>query len=262
MSLIILFGPDGSGKTTLTRGLIRELKKLNYNIVYIRMKSHHLATYLVLRLLQKLKYIPETSSPRIIDYNLRRIFGKSKMYLLLEFSSIMLWYLLFVKLRLSRNGIVVADRFSPDSIASLHTISKSLPSIYRKILLNLCRKSIAIYVRSEPHVLLSRKAEENLSEMYLRYLLVLYDDIAREVALIAKGLLTIDTTSLPKSQSIRRVVKFTKRYLLSQCYSGKRTLSALRRMNSESHILTCEGKEHQGIVNSFVQAIIMFNRCM
>ena len=190
------------------------MKKLNYNIVYIRMKSHHLATYLVLRLLQKLKYIPETSSPRIIDYNLRRIFGKSKMYLLLEFLSIMLWYFFFVKPRLSRNNIVVADRFSPDSVASLYTISKSLPSMFRKILLNLCRKSIAIYVRSEPYVLLTRKAEENLSETYLRYLLALYDDITREVALIAKSLLIMDTTSLPKSQSIRRIVEFAKKYLI------------------------------------------------
>jgi thymidylate kinase len=214
MSLIVLFGPDGSGKTTLTRGLIRELKKLNRNIVYIKMKSHHLAAYFVLKLLQKLKCIPETSSPRIIDYNLRRIFGKSKMYLLLEFLSIMLWYFFFVKPRLSRNNIVVADRFSPDSVASLYTISKSLPSICRKILLNLCRKSIAIYVRSEPYVLLTRKAEENLSETYLRYLLVLYDDITREVALIAKSLLIMDTTSLPKSQSIRRIVEFAKKYLI------------------------------------------------
>jgi len=213
MLLIILFGPDGSGKTTLAKDLIFELKKLNYNVVYVRMKSHHLVMYLVLRLLQKLKYIPEIGSPRVIDYGLRMIFRKSRVYLLLEFSSIVLWYLLFVKPHLLRNNIIVADRFSPDSIVSLYTVSRILPRIYKKVLLNLCQGSIAIYLRAEPYILLSRKVGENLSEMYLRYLLVLYDDIAREVALVTKGLLTIDTTRLPKNQSARVIIEFVKRYL-------------------------------------------------
>jgi len=213
MLLIILFGPDGSGKTTLAKDLIFELKKLNYNVVYVRMKSHHLVMYLVLRLLQKLKYIPETSSPRVIDYGLRMIFRKSRVYLLLESLSIVLWYLLFVKPHLLRNNVTVADRFSPDSIVSLYIVSRILPRIYKKILLNLCRGSIAIYLRAEPYILLSRKVGENLSEMYLRYLLVLYDDMAREVALVAKGLLTIDTTRLPKNQSARVIIEFVKRYL-------------------------------------------------
>jgi len=213
MPLIILFGPDGSGKTTLARALIRELQKSGYNVSYVKMKSHHLMLYVLLKVLQKLNYVPKHHSPRVIDYSLRNIFKGGKIYLLLEFLNIMLWNLLFVKPRLWRGDVVVADRFSTDSIVSLHIISGDIPNVYEKALLNLCRGSIAIYVRAEPSILLSRKTDEELSEVYLQYLLALYDKIARKVAFVAKSLLIVDTTKLSRSQVIRIVLEFTRKHL-------------------------------------------------
>lgn len=213
MPLIILFGPDGSGKTTLASALIRELRKSGYNVSCIKMKSHHLMLYVLLKVLQKLNYVPKHHSPKVIDYSLRNIFKGGKIYLLLEFLNIMLWNLLFVKPRLWRGDVVVADRFSTDSIVSLHIISGDIPNIYKKTLLNLCRGSIAIYVRAKPSILLSRKTDEELSEIYLRYLLALYDEIAREVAFVAKSLLMVDTTELSRSQAIRIALEFTRKYL-------------------------------------------------
>jgi thymidylate kinase len=211
--LVILFGPDGAGKTTLAKTLIKELKKAGRNVIYTKMRLHHLIMYLVLRLLQNRKYIPKAHSPRIIDYGLRAIFRRSRAFLFLEFLNLMLWSFLFVKLRLIGNNIIIADRFSPDSVVSLHIISGNLPTIYKKILLSLCKGSIAIYVRAEPHILLLRKADEKLSESYLRYLLVLYDSIARELALIVRSMLIIDTTKSSEQQPARVVVEFVKRYL-------------------------------------------------
>jgi thymidylate kinase len=213
LPLVILFGPDGAGKTTLAKTLIKELRKAGRNVIYIKMRSHHLIMYLVLRLLQKRKYIPKTHSPRVIDYGLRAIFRRSKAFLFLEFLNLMLWNFLFVKLRLIGNNIIIADRFSPDSVVSLHIISGNLPTIYKKTLLSLCKGSIAIYVRAEPRILLSRRADEKLSENYLRYLLILYDSVTREVALIARSTLIIDTTKSSEQLSARVALEFVKRYL-------------------------------------------------
>jgi thymidylate kinase len=213
MPLIILFGPDGSGKTTIAMELIKRLRKLNYRVVYIKMRSHHLLMYLILRLLQKLDIISETCSPRIIDYSLRKIFRKSKMFVLLEFSNIVTWYLFFVKPHIMRKTIVIADRFSPDSIVSLHVISKVIPYTYKKVLLSLCRKSTAIYVRANPEVLLSRKIDEDLSEKYLKYVLVLYDEIVKYMASVARDLIVLDTTNLPKDQSIKITLEYVGEHL-------------------------------------------------
>jgi len=213
LPLVILFGPDGAGKTILAKTLIKELRKAGRNVIYIKMRSHHLIMYLVLRLLQKRKYIPKTHSPRVIDYGLRAIFRRSKAFLFLEFLNLMLWNFLFVKLRLIGNNIIIADRFSPDSVVSLHIISGNLPTIYKKTLLSLCKGSIAIYVRAEPRILLSRRADEKLSENYLRYLLILYDSVTREVALIARSTLIIDTTKSSEQLSARVALEFVKRYL-------------------------------------------------
>jgi thymidylate kinase len=213
MQLIILFGPDGAGKTSLSKALIKELKKLNYNVVYIKMKSHHLLMYLILKLLQKFGYVPKSSSPRVIDYSLRRLFKKRKVYLLLEVLNIVLWYLIFVKLRLLKNSVIIADRFSPDSIVSLYIVAGTMPHILKKVLLSLCRGSITTYVRADPRVLLTRKTDEMLSETYSRYLLVLYDEIAKDVMIVSKDMLIVDTTRLSLSQCTKMVLGFIRRYL-------------------------------------------------
>ena len=213
MPLIILFGPDGAGKTTMAIELIKKLKELNYRAISIKMKSHHLIMYMFLKLLQKINKIPNTHSPRLIDYSLRAIFRDSNMYVFLEMFNILMWYFIFVLPHLKRGKIIVADRFAPDSVVSLHIVSNNVNNVLERILLRLCKDSIAVYVHAQPWTLLQRKRDEDLSEVYLRYITRLYNKVARQVALIARNLVIIDTTSLPKQRSVDLIFNSVKRYI-------------------------------------------------
>jgi thymidylate kinase len=213
MSLIILFGPDGAGKTTIAIELIKKLKELNYQAIYIKMKSHHLFMYVVLKLLQKINKIPNTYSPRLIDYSFRAIFRDNNMFVFLEMFNILMWYFIFVLPHLKRGKTIVADRFAPDSVVLLNIVSNNVNSVIEKILLRLCRDSIAIYVYAQPWALLLRKRDEDLSEVYLRYITKLYNKVARQVASIARNLVIIDTTSLPKQQSVDLIFNSVKKHI-------------------------------------------------
>jgi thymidylate kinase len=213
MPLIILFGPDGAGKTTIAIELIKKLKELNYQAIYIKMKSHHLLIYVVLKLLQKMNKIPNTHTPRLIDYSLRAIFRDSNMYIFLEMLNILVWYFIFVLLHLKRGKTIVADRFAPDSVVSLHCVSNRVNNVLERILLRLCKDSIAVYVYAQPWTLLQRKRDENLSEVYLKYITRLYNKVAGQVASIARNLVIIDTTSLPKQRSVDLIFSSIKKHI-------------------------------------------------
>ena len=213
MPLIILFGPDGAGKTTIAIELIKKLKELNYQAIYIKMKSHHLFVYVFLKLLQKMNKIPNTHSPCLIDYSLRAIFRDNNMYVFLEMFNILIWYFIFVLPHLKRGKTIVADRFAPDSVVSLNIVSNNVNNVLERILLRLCKDSIAIYVYAQPWTLLMRKRDEDLSEVYLRYITKLYNKVARQVALIARNLVVIDTTSLPKQHLVDLIFNSIKKHI-------------------------------------------------
>jgi thymidylate kinase len=213
MPLIILFGPDGSGKTSIASEVVKEFKRANKRVVYIKMKSHHLFMYLILKFFQKFGITPTTYSPRVLDYSLRQIFKNSKIFLILEFFNVIIWYLIFVSPRLKRRIILVADRFSPDTIVSFHIISGNIPYVIRKILLSLCRESIVIYVYAHPHILLSRKVDEKLSETYLKYIIMIYNEILKQLAPFVQDLIVINTSYISKDQSIDLVLKLIRKYL-------------------------------------------------
>ena len=132
---------------------------------------------------------------------------------MLEFFNVMVWYLIFVFPRLKRRIILVADRFSPDTIVSFHIISGDIPYVIRKILLGLCRESIVIYVYAHSHILLSRKVDERLSGTYLKYIIMLYNEILKQLAPFVQDLIVINTSYISNDQSIDLVLKLIRKYL-------------------------------------------------
>jgi GTPase SAR1 family protein len=206
MTLIIIFGPDGAGKTTLSKLLIARLRERGYDAVYLKMRVHHLFMYLILRLLQHVGVVPRSHSPRILDFALGRIFGKSAIYPLLETVNILIWYIIRVGLLLSLNKAIVADRFSPDTIVSLSIISNKLNKIIIKLLLLLCKDSYGIYIYATPDLILNRKKDEELSTLYIKYQLLLYKKILTDASVYMKNIIIINTSILTPQEAVESVL--------------------------------------------------------
>lgn len=178
--MIIFFGPDGSGKTTLARILAKYLLSKGVKIEYIRLKSHHLTMYLLIRLLYKIGVIQSMSSPRILDFTLKKYFGNSKLFIYLELVNVVTWLIINLKIKqLFRKKIIVADRFIPDFLVSMlfmYPNPKILKILYR-ILEYFMRDSVKIFLYSNIIEALNRKKEELLSYNYMKNLLHLYVEV-------------------------------------------------------------------------------------
>ncbi|MFZ8857740.1 MAG: hypothetical protein ACO2O1_05805 [Candidatus Caldarchaeales archaeon] len=206
MTLIIIFGPDGAGKTTLSKLLIARLRERGYDAVYLKMRAHHLFMYLILRLLQHIGVVPRSHSPRVLDFALRRIFGKSAIYPLLETVNVLMWYIIRVGLPLALNKAIVSDRFSPDTIVSLSIINTKPSKIIIKLLLSLCKNSYGIYVYATPDLMLNRKKDEELSMLYLKYQLLLYKNTIKIVSRYMKNIIIINTSILTPQKAAETVI--------------------------------------------------------
>ena len=175
--IIAFFGPDGAGKTTLAKLLATYFAIKKYKVSYIRFKSHHLAMYFLLRFLQKLNIVPNTSSPRILDYSLRRYFNRDKLFLYLEIINAIIWLITNIKLRkMIKGGVIVAERYIHDFIVSMLLLGSDKSTLYRllKIMKLFMNDTIRVYLCASPVDILGRKRDELLSINYVNILVHLY----------------------------------------------------------------------------------------
>ena len=214
--IIAFFGPDGAGKTTIARLVVQYLERKGLKVAYVRLRSHHMGMYILLQLLRLLKVMPCTHSPRILDYSMRRIFRQSKVFLYIETLNVLLWLLVNVRLKLLMGRIIVAERYIPDFLVSLQMISSRMDYIYGMTLLGVlvtkfvCHENIIyVYLTAKPEILCKRKKDEELSQLYVRFTLILYRDVIDLLSQCVPRVkfLPIDTSEQPHIQTLKQVLK-------------------------------------------------------
>jgi len=204
--IIAFFGPDGTGKTTMAKMLKMYLIEKGYRVSYVRLKSHHLAMYLLLATLKKFNIIPNTNSPRILDYSLKRCFSRSKLFIYLELLNVIIWIFINIKIReMFKKRIIVAERYIPDFIVSMLLITPSRNTLYLllRILRPLMRGTIKIFLYASSDDILHRKRDELLSEKYVNILI-------RKYSLVSSFFgtdLRINTSKYSKIEAFQQVKK-------------------------------------------------------
>ena len=200
--LICLFGPDGSGKTTLARALARELEDRGFNVRISWMRGTHTLASLLARLLSKFASFRGSDNPY---YGISIPNSMKRLWQLIEFVSVLL--ILLIKFALPRflGYIVVAERYLPDFLVWVLLTTRDigyLRSLEAKFILVLSMKAdVKVYVTASETELARRRSGEADHE-FLRKQLKLYDNMAKLIRAYK-----IDTTE--------RDVKETLGYLLN-----------------------------------------------
>jgi thymidylate kinase len=179
--LIALFGPDGSGKTTLARALVGELRCRGLKPVIAWMRGTHTLASIIARILAKFSEFRGQDNPYYgvsIPNRMRRLWQ------LLEFMSV-LPVLLIKFIPPSILGYtVIAERYIPDFLAWISTTTRDenyLERLEARFMLALSAKAnVRIYVTASEAELIKRRSGE-IGEKFLSRQLKLYNRLAKIV---------------------------------------------------------------------------------
>jgi len=211
--IISFFGPDGSGKTTLSKTLKEYISRRGYKTRHIRLRSHHLAMYILLTMIRKLGLVPHTYSPRILTYNIKRYFNNRTLFIYLELINIVIWLMINVKIRsLFTRSVVIAERYIPDFIVDMLLLSpnKKTLDLLIRTLTPFMRDTIKILLYAMSEDMLKRKKDEELSSRYLNAQLFLYTIVARRLGVD----LVLNTSKYDKDTSFTKIKQLLSKWQL------------------------------------------------
>jgi len=207
--LIVLFGPDGCGKSTNAKILASYLEENGIKVHVSWISSHHLLAYLVRRVFIALgAYVWEKDGTLVPTKNLswgvvNTKIGK-KIWLYIEFLSLILIIILKVQIPRILGKVVVVERYIPSSIVDLtYMLGESvLYTFPLKLLLKMAGKnSIFVFLCCDWNTHKKRRHGMVESRRYMEHQERMYLTFARHYSSLK---IDTSTTSIPKTHAIIR----------------------------------------------------------
>jgi len=207
MLLVCLFGPDGSGKTTIARVLANKLKLKGLRVTVSWMRGTHTLASLLARFLSRFAPFKGSGNPY---YGISVPSHARRTWQLIEFISVLPILLIRFSLPTLLGYLVVAERYAPDFVVWVSITTRDrdyLRRIEARFLLALSRRAdVRVYVTASEAEIARRRGKE-VDREFLSRQLELYSRVAKLI-----GAYRIDTTG--------RSVKETLNYVLNLVYLG------------------------------------------
>ena len=179
--LIALFGPDGSGKTTIARALALKLRCRSLKPIIAWMRGTHTLASLFARFLSKFTIFRGPDNPY---YGMSIPSCMKRLWQLMEFISALPVLLFRFMLPSFLGYIVIAERYVPDFLVwvSLTTRDRCyLKKLEARFMLALSMKAyVKVYVTASEAELAKRRSGE-VNQKFLSRQLKLYDRLAKLV---------------------------------------------------------------------------------
>lgn len=202
--VIVFFGPDGAGKTTHARHVIRDLRFHKRRTKWAWLRGRHSLAFFLAEFFTKHGYFTLLTAPNGVSFKVfdPKLFPNfQRFWEVVEFVSVLPWIILRVHLPRILGYTVVAERYVVDTVVYLsYWLGRDfLQHFTTKILLSFIPKdSLLFHMDAQTQLLLERARNDTVTTDYIEFQREVYCILAKTLSAT-----TIDTSKYTVSEAIQ-----------------------------------------------------------